>query len=326
MQGIQNPIDQLWDIPVSKKVITAYNYPIPSIHPGLYPATTQHPLNKTVNKEKVKISSNAIFKQQLSMFGDIIDKRIIDNFLQTDKRQPEKEFVKENLAPKVPSMAVIIKKKQTHTDLTSYLHAACFSPVRSTFCQAITQQFFKTWPGLTPTLINRHLPPVIATAQGHMHQERQNLQSTKGSEDYDTRMDKIRNRLKKLQALKSKGQTLEEVFTEEIHKDNFPKAPTPNIKTNDVAYILIDKKDLSTAYTDLTGKFPMRSSRGNQYILIGYHYDANCIHGTAIKDRTATTLTKAWQSLHNIFAQAGVAPNTYVMDNEISADLMNALK
>ena len=45
----------------------------------------------------------------------------------------------------------------------------------------------------------------------------------------------------------------------------------------------------------------------------------------AIKDRTATTLTKAWQSLHNIFAKAGVAPNTYVMDNEISQDLKEAL-
>ena len=33
----------------------------------------------------------------------------------------------------------------------------------------------------------------------------------------------------------------------------------------------------------------------------------------------------AWQSLHNIFAKAGVAPSTYVMDNEISEELLKAL-
>ena len=91
-----------------------------------------------------------------------------------------------------------------------------------------------------------------------------------------------------------------------------------------MAYMLIDRKELSTAYTDLTGRFPVRSSRGNQYILIGYHYDANCIHGIAVKDRKAATLTAAWQSLHDMFAKAGVAPNTYVMDNEISNDLKMA--
>ena len=126
-----------------------------------------------------------------------------------------------------------------------------------------------------------------------MHQERQNLQSTKVGVDPNTNIDKIRKRLRKLQALRTKGQTLEEVLTEELHTDNFPNSPTPNVPTNEVAYMLIDKKELSTAYTDLTGRFPMRSSRGNQYILIGYHYDANCIHGIAIKDRTATTLTNA---------------------------------
>ena len=75
----------------------------------------------------------------------------------------------------------------------------------------------------------------------------------------------------------------EQVCQEELEEDNFPTSPIPNIKSNDVAYMLIDRKELSTAYTDLTGRFPMRSSRGNQYILIGYHYDANCIHGIAIK-------------------------------------------
>ena len=38
---------------------------------------------------------------------------------------------------------------------------------------------FKSWPGLTPQIISKHLPLPVATVQGHLHQERQNLQSTK---------------------------------------------------------------------------------------------------------------------------------------------------
>ena len=32
-----------------------------------------------------------------------------------------------------------------------------------------------------------------------------------------------------------------------------------------------------TVYTDLTGKLPVRSIRGNQYIFLAYFYDANAI-------------------------------------------------
>ena len=69
----------------------------------------------------------------------------------------------------------------------------------------------------------------------------------------------------------------------------------------------------------------MRWSKGNQYILVGYHYDGNCILEKSIKDRKSGTFTAAWQSLHDIFAKAGVAPNTYVMDNEISEKLLKVL-
>ena len=99
--------------------------------------------------------------------------------------------------------------------------------------------------------MNTHLNLVIATSQGHMHQEQQNLQSTKVAiKDYKTKMEKLRQRIKTMQALKTKGQTLEKMFIEEIENDTFPQSPSPNIKTNDVVYILINKEELGTAYTD----------------------------------------------------------------------------
>ena len=114
------------------------------------------------------------------------------------------DFLKAHIEPSNPSLSVIIRKKQTHTDLARYLHAACLSPVSWTFATAIKKIFFKTWPGLTPELITKHLPPVIATTQGHLHQEHQNLHSTKQtSETHRKQMEKIKLRIK---ALKQKRQ------------------------------------------------------------------------------------------------------------------------
>ena len=140
------------------------------------------------------------------------------------------------LYPKDQKLAVIIRKKQTHRDLAKYLHTAFYSPVKSTWEQAIKKDHFITWPGLTPQLLQKHLLPSTATVQGHNYWERQNLQSTKNIET--------------------------------ITMDSFPSSPTPNKKSHQVAYVILNKTDLNTAYQDLTGRFPVRSSRGNEYTAI----------------------------------------------------------
>ena len=81
-------------------------------------------------------------------------------------------------------------------------------------------------------------------------------------------MEMIKTRIKALKHKQKNGQSLAEVLIEEMNNDNFPASPVPNVKSNDVAYALINKNEISTAYTDLTGRFPMKSSRGNQYILV----------------------------------------------------------
>ena len=76
--------------------------------------------------------------------------------------------------------------------------------------------------------------------------------------------------------------------------------------------------------TNLTGRFPYPSSRGNNYILLAYHYDANAILVTALKNRNATTITLAWETLNTCFQQAGTQPTMYILDNECSHDFKNA--
>jgi hypothetical protein len=90
-------------------------------------------------------------------------------------------------------------------------------------------------------------------------------------------------------------------------------------------YIVIDKSETSTAYTDLTGRFPCKSSSGNKYVLVAYHYDGNVVMGQALKNRKASTITTAWQTMQDTFSKAGTAPHTWVMDNEISDEFTSAL-
>ena len=69
----------------------------------------------------------------------------------------------------------------------------------------------------------------------------------------------------------------------DIANDAFPTSEVPNIKSYDVTYSLVNLPPKNMAYTDLTGRFPYRSSSGNEYILVGYHFDGNVILGEPIK-------------------------------------------
>ena len=46
-------------------------------------------------------------------------------------------------------------------------------------------------------------------------------------------------------------------------------------------------------YIDITGRFPFRSLRGNQYILVAYHVDANAIYGQPMKNRESDSIIEA---------------------------------
>ena len=70
-----------------------------------------------------------------------------------------------------------------------------------------------------------------------------------------------------------------------IDEDYFPMSDIPNIKTHEVCYFLVSPNEISTGFMDLTGLFPQKSSQGHEYILVGYHYDRNLIHGIPIKNR-----------------------------------------
>ena len=120
---------------------------------------------------------------------------------------------------------------------------------------------------MTPGLL-KHLPTSLATVQGHLHQERQKLQSTKKQHNTPQEIKSIKEWIIKLNTKKKPGQSFQDIFQQDLHDDSFPDSSTPNNKTLDVAYMVINKDEPSTAYTDFTGRFHCKSSRGNEYLLI----------------------------------------------------------
>jgi hypothetical protein len=57
--------------------------------------------------------------------------------------------------------------------LINYLHAACFSPVKSTWIKAIKNGHFTSWPGLTEHAVEKHLSKSTSTTKGNLNQQRQ---------------------------------------------------------------------------------------------------------------------------------------------------------
>ena len=62
-------------------------------------------------------------------------------------------------------------------DLAKWYHVKLFSFVNHTLVQANKKGYSSTWPNLTSNLINKHLPPSMATDKGHMHQTSKNINS-----------------------------------------------------------------------------------------------------------------------------------------------------
>jgi hypothetical protein len=142
-----------------------------------------------------------------------------------------------------------------------YLHKALISPTKSAMLQAVKERHLITWPGLTEDDINKHLKLTPSTSMGHMNQRRQNIRST------------------------SKAP---------IEKQTTPKTDV-GTKTHLVYAVVVNQGQL---YTDLTGKFPVRSGKGNSYVMVCYVYDCNYVKVIPMKSRSASEWVKAYDTVH----------------------------
>ena len=83
----------------------------------------------------------------------------------------------------------------------------------------------------------------------------------------------------------------------------------------------INETKTSKTYSDLTGKFPHKSSRGNQYLLVIYDYDSNAIVIAPLKTRQSKEITNAFTKGHKRLLKFENKPTLFILDNECSTDL-----
>ena len=203
---------------------------------------------------------------------------------------------------------VIIRKRQLKQDLAKFLCGALFSARPSTIKKASKNIFLTTFPGLTEKLIDKHLPLSIATELGHLRQEKQHLQST-------SKLTLPVSNLLQPSTVSSASPASDDDLYPPVEK-----------KTKDLIYAIMQYKEKDLTAADLTGRFPYQSSRGNNYVMVMYHYDCNVIWGEPLKKRTASEIVKCFHLLNKQFSTRGYKPNLFVFDNEFSSDFKAALK
>jgi hypothetical protein len=136
-----------------------------------------------------------------------------------------------------------------------------FSPIKSALLQAVKNGHLITWPGLTEQAINKNLKMMPATAMGHMNQRHQNIRSTsKVSITYDI--------------------------------EDYAVTPAGlGSKTHLVYVVVIYQGQL---YTDITGRFPVRSIKVKWYIMIFYSYECKYVQAVPMKSKSASEWLKAY--------------------------------
>jgi hypothetical protein len=87
-------------------------------------------------------------------------------------------------------------------------------------------------------------------------------------------------------------------------------------KTRLVYAVLVDQGQL---YTDLTWEFPVRSSKGNWYVMVGYVFYWNYVKVVPMKSRSASEWVKAYDLIHQELTAKGFKPKLQILDYEASA-------
>ena len=181
---------------------------------------------------------------------------------------------------------------RSQNEIIRFYHAAAGYPTKATWIDAVNRGYFASWPGLKADLIRRHFPESEETQKGHMRAARSGIRSTK------------------------KKPTIQEEAEEEESTH-----PEPQSKQRDIFVKILDTQDElhSKIFTDQTGPFPRKSSRGNQYIMILVELDSNYIMSEPMANRSAGEMVRVYQILINRLNSRGIYPKHQVLDNEVSA-------
>jgi hypothetical protein len=182
----------------------------------------------------------------------------------------------------------------------AYAHATLFSPSLSTLTKALNKGFITNFPGLTSESLSAHPPQSVAMIKGHLDQSRKNQRSTKP---------------------KTPIKSPPSPTTDDTPDELFPNGLTTCDDAHHHCCYVDMFEPTGKVYTAQTGKFITQSSRGNNYIMVLYDYDSNCILTEAFADRNSSTIVATYKTLYDQLAARGLRPKLQILDNECSNEL-----
>ena len=147
LKGFRNPLDGLYDIPIEKTTLSENNYVMPRLHAiyNIEQTTTTLPTKfvkkPQQQKKRCSFQLQSVNNMSSKKFNNIISPIILST---------TKKFTQVKTTGK---MNVILRKDTTKRDLVTFLHGAVCSPVTSMWVQAIDNNQFTTWPGLSSKLV-----------------------------------------------------------------------------------------------------------------------------------------------------------------------------
>ena len=178
-------------------------------------------------------------------------------------------------------------------EVIAYYHAAAGFPTKPTWVKAIRNGHYSSWIGLTAKAADKHFPQSDETWQGHGRKTKSGLRSTKMA---------LNDEQKHHPITKKRPEKVIYQATYDLHND-------------------LERK----MYTDQTGRFPVRSFRGMQYIMVLYEVDSNAILVQSMRNRTSGEMVAAYEVLVKRLKTSGFEPKLHLLDNECSKEYKDTI-
>jgi hypothetical protein len=155
---------------------------------------------------------------------------------------------------------------------------------------------FTLWPGLTADVVDCNYPDSNETPKGHGRKAPSGLRSTKVTTP---------------------------ALDDSVNAFGMEEGACLTKKERTVFYHILDMEDEAAQkiYTDQPGRFPKKSSRGNQYIMVLTEIASDAILIEPMKNRTTGEMIRAYQVLINQLNSAGIFPKLHILDNECSSEM-----
>jgi hypothetical protein len=184
-------------------------------------------------------------------------------------------------------------RNESAAEIVLWASATLGNPTPSTLESACKRGYLGNYPKLTSKMIRDNWPNTLATAQGHLQMQRQGVQSTKQKQS----------------------------------KTKSPHNATRSIKddvTPSRLEVAIFDRNGDVIFADATGRFPLPSADGKEYILIMTY--KNYIKPVAFANRGADAYVKAFREGIHFFKNLGHNVTSIVLDNETSAAVLKLFK